>query len=88
MKGKILFLVGLAIGYVFGTRDGRERYLQIRRTAKNLWDNPTVQSGVSRAEEYVRSAAPEVVERVEQTAKKVVEQVKSRTAPKSGQADD
>lgn len=79
MRGKILFLVGLAIGYVFGTKAGRERYQQIRDTAKNLWENPTVQSGVTRAEQYVRSAAPEVVDRVEKTAKKVAEQVKSRT---------
>ncbi|SIO05038.1 hypothetical protein SAMN05443544_2452 [Agromyces cerinus subsp. cerinus] len=46
MKGKILFVVGLGVGYVLGTRAGRERYEQIRKAAEGVWNTPVVQQGV------------------------------------------
>lgn len=46
MKGKILFVVGLGVGYVLGTRAGRERYEQIRKAAQGVWNTPAVQQGV------------------------------------------
>jgi hypothetical protein len=46
MKGKILFVVGLGVGYVLGTRAGRERYEQIRKAAEGVWNTPAVQQGV------------------------------------------
>jgi len=82
-----MFLVGLGLGYVLGTRAGRERYEQLRASAEKLWTNPRVQTQVQRAEDYVRGAAPEVVERVETTAKKVVDQVRERRGKKTGAAE-
>jgi hypothetical protein len=32
-------LLGLAIGYVLGTKAGRERYEQISRVAKRAWES-------------------------------------------------
>jgi hypothetical protein len=49
MKGKIALVVGGAAGYVLGARAGRERYEQIVRQAKALWENPQVQEAASRA---------------------------------------
>jgi len=43
MRNKMLFAAGLAAGYVLGTRAGRERYEQIKRTAQRVADNPSVQ---------------------------------------------
>lgn len=43
MRGKGMFVMGLAIGYVLGTRAGRERYEQIVRVAQRVRSNPTVQ---------------------------------------------
>jgi hypothetical protein len=43
MRYKAMFAAGLAIGYVLGTRAGRERYEQIKRTAQRLADSPSVQ---------------------------------------------
>lgn len=83
VKSKLMFLVGLALGYVLGTRAGRERYEQLRASAEKLWTNPRVQTQVRRAEDYVRGAAPEVVERVETTARKVADQVRERRAKKT-----
>jgi len=37
------FLLGGAIGYVLGSRAGRERYEQIERMCRQLIDHPTVQ---------------------------------------------
>ena len=43
MKGKILLVVGLGIGYVLGTRAGREQYDKIKATAQKFWNDPRVQ---------------------------------------------
>jgi len=43
MRYKAMFATGLAIGYVLGTRAGRERYEQIKRVAQRVADSPSVQ---------------------------------------------
>jgi hypothetical protein len=41
---RFMFVLGCAVGYVLGTRAGRQRYEQIARTARKVKDSPTVQS--------------------------------------------
>ena len=48
MKGKILMVVGLVLGYILGARAGRERYEQIRAGAEKVWQDPRVQRQVHR----------------------------------------
>ncbi|WP_327086319.1 YtxH domain-containing protein [Nonomuraea sp. NBC_01738] len=43
MRYRMTFAAGLAVGYVLGSRAGRERYEQIKRTARRVADSPTVQ---------------------------------------------
>jgi hypothetical protein len=43
MRYRVVFLIGLAAGYVLGSRAGRERYEQIKRLAQRVADNPKVQ---------------------------------------------
>jgi hypothetical protein len=43
MKGKFGIAVGLAAGYVLGTRAGRERYQQLTASAKRIADEPSLQ---------------------------------------------
>ncbi|MGV9302956.1 MULTISPECIES: YtxH domain-containing protein [unclassified Nonomuraea] len=43
MRYRMMFAVGLAVGYVLGTRAGRERYEQIKRAARRVADSPRVQ---------------------------------------------
>ena len=52
MRGKLMFLGGLAAGFVLGSRAGREKYEEIRSSAKKVWENPTVQeaAGVAQAQ--------------------------------------
>lgn len=42
MRYKVTFVVGVVIGYVLGTRAGRERYEQIKRATSRFADNPRV----------------------------------------------
>ena len=88
MKGKILLLTGLAVGYVLGTRAGRERYEEIKTTANKLWNDPRVQKPVHQAQDFAKDKAPEVAEFVTDSAKKVVSQIsgKSTTAKKPATA--
>ena len=80
MRGKILFAAGLAVGYVLGTRAGRERYEQLKNAAKGFWNDPRVQHRVDQVEDFVKERAPEVAEFVSDGAKKVVDQVTGRGA--------
>ena len=52
MRGKMLFLTGLAAGFVLGSRAGRKKYEEIRENAKKLWESPSVQeaAGVAQAQ--------------------------------------
>jgi len=52
MRGKLMFITGLAAGFVFGSRAGREKYEEIRTNAKKVWEHPTVQeaAGVAQAQ--------------------------------------
>lgn len=78
MKGKILFVAGLGVGYLLGTRAGRERYEQIKAVASKLWNDPTVQRQVDTVQGFVKDKAADVVELAADGAKKVVAQVTGR----------
>jgi hypothetical protein len=57
MRGKVGLVIGLAAGYVLGTRAGRERYEQIKEQAAKVWNLPPVQRQVDKAKEFGKSAA-------------------------------
>ena len=78
MKGKILLVTGLAVGYVLGSRAGKERYEQIKKTANDFWNSPRVQRQVGQAEDFVKDKAPEVAEFVTDGVKKVAGQVSGK----------
>jgi hypothetical protein len=91
MRGKLLFLVGLAAGYVLGTRAGRGRYEQIKKATNRLWNDPRVQRQVKQAEDFAKDKAPDVADFLAEGAKKVVNQVsgksaKAKTGPGTGPA--
>jgi hypothetical protein len=79
VKKLSLLAVG-AVGYVLGTRAGRERYEQIRRQAKKVWNTPPVQDAVDDVEEVVRHTASDVGSKVAGVASearsKVTERIK------------
>jgi hypothetical protein len=57
---KISLLASAAVGYVLGTRAGRERYEQIRSQADRLWRKPQVQSAVDDATGFAKSTASDL----------------------------
>lgn len=75
MRGKVLFALGVGIGYIFGTRAGRARYNQIKSAALKVWNDPRVQEQVTVATEFVKDKAPEVADFVTANAKKVAAKV-------------
>ncbi|MEQ1735037.1 MAG: YtxH domain-containing protein [Rhodoglobus sp.] len=81
MKGKILLVVGLGIGYVLGTRAGRQKYDQMKAAALKLWNDPRVQQRVDDAGDFVKDKAPDVAEFLADGAKKVVSQVAGAKKP-------
>ena len=74
MKGRILLVVGLGVGYVLGTRAGRARYEQMKQAVTAVWNDPRVQHQVNNAEEFVKDKAPDVAEFLAEQAKRVVSQ--------------
>jgi hypothetical protein len=89
MKGKILLVVGLGVGYVLGARAGRGRYEEIKDAVGKFWNDPRVQKQRTQAEEFVKDKAPDVAEFLSDGAKKVASQVTSAksTAAKSSAAN-
>jgi hypothetical protein len=51
MRGKLLFLGGLAAGFVLGTRAGREKYEEIVQAARKVREHPTVQEATGVVQE-------------------------------------
>lgn len=82
MRGKILFVAGLGLGYVLGTRAGREKYDQLKSQALKVWNDPRVQKQVDAVEDFVKDKAPEVADFVTDNAKKVVDKVASKAPAK------
>jgi len=72
MKGKLLFVVGLGVGYVLGTRAGRERYEQIARAADRVWNQPSVQHGVGAVKDFATSKLGDVSESVLDNVKQFI----------------
>jgi len=83
MQGKIMFVLGAATGYVFGTRTGRQGYERLKRQAKEFWQNPRVQSTVSNAEDFAREKIPVVGDKVSAAAKKATGAVNEAVAKHS-----
>ncbi|MGW4505801.1 YtxH domain-containing protein [Streptomyces sp. NPDC004436] len=68
MRYKVTFVVGLALGYVLGTRAGRERYEQLKKSARQVAQNPAVRNAAETAgrtgREYAGKAYAVVSEKV------------------------
>ena len=78
VKGKLILGAGVAIGYVLGSRSGRQSYERLKARGKDVWSSPTVQQQVSHAQEAVKAQAPVVAEQVAHAAKQVAEKATHR----------
>lgn len=70
MNPRILALaLGVAVGYVLGTRAGREQYDAMKSKVTALWEDPRVAKARKDVEDYARQQAPIIRERAEAAAK-------------------
>ncbi len=83
MKGKVAFVLGAGVGYVVGTRAGRQQFERIKGWASDAWHNPRVQSTVDDLES---SAARFAKDQGAALKDKAVDAVK--TAVSRGGSDD
>ncbi len=61
---RLSFIVGLAAGFVLGTRAGREKYDQMVRFAKNAAENPTVQQAAGAIQAQATTLASTTAQKV------------------------
>ncbi|MBA0049963.1 YtxH domain-containing protein [Streptomyces sp. AJS327] len=64
MRYRLTFVAGLAVGYVLGTRAGRERYEQLCRAGQRFAENPAVRNARESAVQTGRQAASKAVDAV------------------------
>jgi hypothetical protein len=70
MKSKLLLGVGIAAGYVLGSRSGRAAYDKLKARAAGIWDSKPVQDKVTAATEAIREKAPEVADQLGEAARR------------------
>jgi hypothetical protein len=84
---RLPLLVAGGIGYVLGTKAGRERYEQIRGTFNKVKDDPRVQEKAQQAVDIAKDKAPVVQEKLSGAADAATSKVKSATSKDSDPAD-
>ncbi|MFD1661056.1 YtxH domain-containing protein [Streptomyces caeni] len=57
MRYRLTFVAGLLLGYVLGTRAGRERYEQMKKSARQIAENPAVRNTAESAAQQGREYA-------------------------------
>lgn len=87
MRNKLVFIAGAAVGYVLGSRQGREAYEKIKTQAQNLWGSPQVRDTASKASGLVRDKVPhgdKVADVAESVAAKADEKVSEASSKSDG----
>jgi len=76
VKTRLAFIVGAGVGYVLGTRAGRERFEELAGRVEVIWLHPRVQRGVRGAQAAAQEAAgrhlPHLAARVVRAAREAV----------------
>lgn len=67
MRYRLTFAAGVAVGYVFGTRAGRERYERLRQSARKVAENPAVRNAADSAAQAGRQAVSKAAGAVSDT---------------------
>ncbi len=62
MVKKMTFLAGIGVGYLIGSKAGREKI-------RSLWNDPKVQDTVNQGSEWAKQKAPGIQEKVTEAAK-------------------
>jgi hypothetical protein len=95
MRYRLTFVAGLLLGYVLGTRAGRERYEQMKKSARQFAENPavrnTAESAAQQGREYAGRAfhavSTKVGDRVPDSVAVRVRSLRERNTNGSGEDD-
>ena len=85
---KLTVLLSGAVGYVLGSRAGRERYEQIKGVAVKVKDNPTVQEKAAQAADVAKAQAPVVKDKLADAAGSAKAKVTGDSSGDSHQSGD
>jgi hypothetical protein len=85
---KLTILLSGAIGYVLGTRAGRERYEQIKGLATKVKDDPRVQEKAQQAADLAKEKAPVVKDKVQGAATAATGKVKDAASGSDDSLED
>ncbi|MEB8343615.1 YtxH domain-containing protein [Streptomyces endophyticus] len=92
MRYRLTFIAGLALGYVLGTRAGRERYEKLKKSAREIAQNPAVRNTAESAAQQTRNVAGKAFHSVsEKVESKVPDSVAGRVRTlreRGGSTDD
>jgi poly-gamma-glutamate capsule biosynthesis protein CapA/YwtB (metallophosphatase superfamily) len=72
---KLTLLAAGFVGYVLGSRAGRERYEQIKKVATRVKDDPRVQEKATQAADLAMEKAPVVKDKVVSAASTAADKV-------------
>lgn len=84
---KLLVIIAGGVGYVLGTKAGRERYEQIRGQFNKVKDDPRVQEKAQQATDLAKEKAPVVKDKVVSAAGSAADKAKS-AAPSGSSTPD
>ncbi|MEU9139683.1 YtxH domain-containing protein [Streptomyces sp. NPDC048404] len=95
MRYRLTFVAGLALGYVLGTRAGRERYEQLKKSMRQVAQNPAVRNTAETAAHQGREIAgkalhtvsEKVGDRVPDSVTDRVRSLRERNAAGAGEDD-
>lgn len=83
MRKLTLLIVGF-VGYVLGSRAGRERYEQIKSRAQKVANDPRVRQRARQAQDTAREQAPVVRDKMTDAAGSARDSVKDKVSGSSG----
>ena len=88
MYGKLLFVVGLGAGYLFGTSRGRKDFEKFKRSVSAAWLDPRVQKVAKQATTFAEENIPmgEKVTEAADAATKAARATVGTTASVAGSA--
>ncbi|MFJ2604905.1 YtxH domain-containing protein [Streptomyces sp. NPDC091279] len=93
MRYKLTFVSGLALGYVLGSRAGRERYEQLKKSARQVAQNPavrnTAESAALQGRQFAGKACHALSEKVgDRLPDSVAQRVRSLRGTNTATGDD
>ena len=87
MRYRVTFLAGLAVGFIVGTRAGRERYEQMKKAGRKVAESPTVRKAAQAAGQKATELTKVAKDKAATRVPKLTETAKNSATKVRGQLD-